>query len=399
MKLFHVTFLAALLAVAACKRGEHSHEKEAGHAHEEEAGSHDEAGGEADQEFVRIVPEMLRDLRVTHAPVEVRQGGEGVTVLGELAVDESTYAEVAAPLPARISGVLAAPGERVKKGQPLVELQSSELGKARADLQAAQARAEVARASAERKRTLAAERIVAQREVQAAEAEESSAEADVAAARAALTALSAESGGKASEQGARLMLRSPVEGTVLERNAVMGQMADPSRALFRVGDLSRLWLIVHAFERDAVRIQPGSEARVVFTAFPGQDFSARVTFVGQQVDAASRTIPVRLEVANPGGALRPGMSATAFIPLGETGARIITVPAAALQRLEDGWFVFIPKGAGVFERRAVGRGRTLGGEVEVISGLKPDEQVVVDGAFLLKAEVEKAHGGGGHHEH
>ncbi|MBN1205545.1 MAG: efflux RND transporter periplasmic adaptor subunit [Myxococcaceae bacterium] len=398
MKRFHVTFLAALLVVAACKRGEGPHE-EAGHAHEEEAGSHPEARDEPDDALVRIVPEMLRDLRVTQAPVEVRRGGEAVTVLGELAVDERTYAEVAPPLPARVSGVLAAPGERVKKGQPLVELQSAELGKARAELQAALAHAEAARAAAERKRTLAAERIVAQREVQAAEAEASSAEADVAAARAALTALGAEGDGKANEQGPRLTLRSPVEGTVLERNAVMGQMAEPSRALFRVGELSRLWLIVHAFERDAVRIQPESEARVVFTAFPGQDFSARVTFVGQQVDAASRTIPVRLELANPDGLLRPGMSATAFIPLGEMGARIITVPAAALQRLEDGWFVFIPQGAGVFERRAVGRGRTLGGEVEVLSGLRPGEQVVVDGAFLLKAEVEKSHGGGGHHEH
>ncbi|HEY0096298.1 MAG TPA: hypothetical protein VGB96_18360 [Archangium sp.] len=93
------------------------------------------------------------------------------------------------------------------------------------------------------------------------------------------------------------------------------------------------------------------------------------------------------------------MSASAFIPIGELGALITTVPAAALQRLEDGWFAFLPKGKGTFERREVGRGRTLGGDVEVLSGLKAGEQVVVEGAFLLKAEVEKSRGEGEEHGH
>ena len=195
------------------------------------------------------------------------------------------------------------------------------------------------------------------------------------------------------------MLRSPLAGTVIERGAVVGQVADPSRALFQVGELKRLWLTVHAFERDAVRIRAGAQARVAFAALPGQDFSATVGFIGQRVEAASRTIPVRLELDNPEGLLRPGMSATAFIPLGGPGTSVTVVPAAALQRLEDGWSVFLPRGGGAFERRAVGRGRTLGGDVEVLSGLKAGEQVVVEGAFLLKAEVDKSRGGGEHHEH
>ncbi|MFP2926279.1 efflux RND transporter periplasmic adaptor subunit, partial [Pyxidicoccus sp. 3LG] len=79
---------------------------------------------------------------------------------------------------------------------------------------------------------------------------------------------------------------------------------------------------------------------------------------------------------------------------------ITTVPAAALQRLEGGWVAFLPTEArGVFERREVGRGRTLGGDVEVLSGLKPGEMVVVEGAFLLKAEVDKSTGGGEGHAH
>jgi cobalt-zinc-cadmium efflux system membrane fusion protein len=176
-------------------------------------------------------------------------------------------------------------------------------------------------------------------------------------------------------------------------------MTDPSKPLFRVGDLSRLWLTVHAYERDAVRVRTGSSARVTFPALPGRIFTGAVTLVGRQVDVVSRTIPVRVEVENTSGILRPGMSAAAWVRLGEAGGTVVAVPAASLQRLHDEWRVFIPKGEGTFEMRTVGRGRDLGGEVEIVSGLRPRERVVVDGAFLLKAEAEKAGGEGERHEH
>jgi len=109
---------------------------------------------------------------------------------------------------------------------------------------------------------------------------------------------------------------------------------------------------------------------------------------------------VRLEIPNPDGTLKPGMSATAFIPLGDKGETLTAVPAMALQQLAGGWCVFLPTAEeGAFERRPVGRGRTLGNEVEVLSGLKEGEKVVVEGAFLLKAEAEKAAGGGESHAH
>jgi cobalt-zinc-cadmium efflux system membrane fusion protein len=390
--------LAALLLLTACKSESPKHEDE--HGHEEAQGAEPHGAGH-DESSVHIASEMMRDLRVTTAPVGERPGGESVTALGELTFSEDAYAEVASPIAARVGTVFVTTGQEVKQGEKLAELRSPELGKARAALQAAQARATAARQAAERKRTLAAERIVAQKDVQAAEAEAASADAEVASARAELTALGASEDELRGAQGAPgFVLRAPLSGTVIERDARMGQMADPSRPLFRIGDLSSLWLIVHAFERDAVRIQRGAQARVTFAAFPGQEVTAKVGHVGQRVDAASRTIPVRLELDNREGLLRPGMSASAFLPLGDEGTTITTVPAAALQRLEGGWVAFLPTDTrGVFERREVGRGRTIGGEVEVLSGLKAGELVVVEGAFLLKAEVEKSSGGGDPHAH
>jgi cobalt-zinc-cadmium efflux system membrane fusion protein len=203
--------------------------------------------------------------------------------------------------------------------------------------------------------------------------------------------------GQAAE-GAVLRLSAPLSGVVIERSLALGQVVEAARTLFRVGDLSKLWLVAHAPERDAVRVAPRSTARVAIPARPGQALSARVLQVGSQVEVGSRTIPVRLEVPNPGGVLRPGMSATVWLPVGE-GAAVIAVPAAALQRLDDRWCVFVPREAGTFEVRTVGRGRDLGGEVEIVSGLQAGETVVVDGAFLLKAEAEKARGEGAHHDH
>ncbi|NMO19198.1 efflux RND transporter periplasmic adaptor subunit [Pyxidicoccus fallax] len=391
--------LSTLLVVSlsACKSEAPKHEDTHEHEEGEGAKAHDDHG----EPHVRIASEMLRDLRVTTARVAQRPGGESVTVLGELTFSENAYAEVASPISARVGTVFVTTGQEVKQGDKLAELRSPELGKARAALQAAQARAATARQAAERKRTLAEERIVAQKDVQAAEADAAAADAEVAAARAELTALGASEEELRGGQGAPgFVLRSPLSGTVIERAASMGQMADPEHPLFRIGDLSSLWLIVHAFERDAVRIQRGASARVTFAAFPGREYTAKVGHVGQRVDPASRTIPVRLELDNREGLLRPGMSASASFPLGDPGAAITTVPAAALQRLEDGWVAFIPtETRGLFERREVGRGRTFGGEVEVLSGLKVGELVVVDGAFLLKAEVDKQSGGGEGHAH
>jgi cobalt-zinc-cadmium efflux system membrane fusion protein len=315
-------------------------------------------------------------------------------VPAELRVPETAYAEVGSPIAARAVRVTVTAGEQVRRGQLLAELQSLELGKTRGEHAEAHARVELARQALERKRGLAEERIAPVREVQEAEAELRSAEARLASARASLQAMGAPAGGA----GAWLELRAPLSGTVIERSLAQGQVVEPAHTLFRIGSLSRLWLIAHAPERDAVRVPLRARARVAIPALPGQSLSAQVLLVGSQVEMSSRTIPVRLELPNPGGVLRPGMSATVWLPVG-AGAPVLAVPAAALQRLGDKWCVFVPQQEGAFEARVVGRGRDLGGEAEVLSGLKAGETIVVEGAFLLKAEAEKARGEGTSHDH
>jgi cobalt-zinc-cadmium efflux system membrane fusion protein len=397
-----IRLLLLLAAGLACKRQGDDHADPHGpHRAGEPAGEH-AAVKESNPGLLRVDPEMVRDLRITTTKVEGRAGGEGITLLGELQVDQDTYAEVGVPVSGRVMRLLASAGDRVTAGQVLAEIESVELGKARAAEVAAQARADLARQALERKRQLVSERIAAERELEEAQAEARAAEAEWRAARTTLQALgsAATPAPRSDRAGARFALRAPLGGTVLERNAARGQVVHPETSLYRIADLASVWLTVHAFERDALRIRPGARAQVTFPALPGRTFDAAVTWVGSQVDVASRTIPVRVTVPNPDGLLRPGMSAGAFILVGDPASKVLAVPAASLQRVERDWVVFLPaEQRHTFQVRKVGRGRDLGGEVEIVSNLASGEVVVVDGAFLLKAEAEKARGMGEHHEH
>jgi membrane fusion protein, heavy metal efflux system len=378
---------ALCFGALACPRSSHDDAEHHDEHHDEERSEaqHAEQDG-----HVRIERGMLRDLRVTTQSAESRPAGDSVVVLGELQVNEDTYAEVGSSIPARVSRVMAAAGDRVAAGQPLAELDSTEVGRARAELRSASAAAALARQTLQRRSDLARDQIVATREVEASAAELARAESQERAARDALAALGATSG-----SGSRFMLQAPIAGTVIDRTALLGRMVDAQRPLFVIGDLARLWLVVHAFERDALRMRPGKSATVTFPALPGQPTSGSVTRIGSRVDPASRTVDVRIVIDNPGGNLRPGMSARALVPLGDRAETVVAVPVEAVQRAREGWCVFLPTAEeGVFEIRAVGRGRELGAEVEILSGLTAGEPVVKDGAFLLAAEAAKARGGG-----
>jgi membrane fusion protein, heavy metal efflux system len=405
-----VALLLATVSVAslcACKRrpgapgddrghDDHGHDQPARRASAGDAGEHAMVAAAA-PDLLRVDPGMVRDLRITTARVESRPGGDGVSLLGELEPDQDSYAEVGSPIDGRVIRLAAAAGDVVKAGAPLAEVESVELGRARAAQVTAQAQAQLARQVAERKRQLVAENIAPGRELDEAEAAAKAAEAELGAARTTLRAFGAAASGG---MGSRLTLRAPVGGTVLERKVARGQAVGPAETLFRIADLRQMWLTVQAFERDALRVKPGAAARVTFPALPGRTFAGKVTWVGSQVEVSSRTIPVRVAVQNEGGLLRPGMSATAWLPVAGSGAAVVAVPMAAVQRLDREWVVFVPaRDAHSFSVRKVGRGRDLGGEVEILSQLRAGETVVVDGAFLLKAEAEKARGMGEHHEH
>jgi cobalt-zinc-cadmium efflux system membrane fusion protein len=377
---FMIGVLGTALAVASCSNPPEQPAKPSQPAAQEHADA-----SAADPGVVQVSDEMMRDLRVTTATVEEHRGGEAASMLGELTVNENAYAEVGAPTQGRIVTLHATLGQTVRTGAPLATIESGELGRARSDAAAAQARLTLAQRTLERRRALNVERIVPLREVQEAENEVAAAEQQLRSAQGSLQALGA-SRELSGDSATRLTVVAPSSGTVVERSAVLGQVVDPSATLFKIADLSTLWLTVHAFERDAMGVRIGETVRIAFAAMPGRTFSGKVSFIGHTVESDSRTVPIRVDLPNPGTILRPGMSATASLPVGDEAGVMLMVPAAALQRVRNRWCVFVPKTESTFEIRPVGRGRDLAG------GLKSGDVVVVDGAFLLKAETEKSAG-------
>lgn len=360
------------------------------------ADQHHEEEEHHDEEMLVVDEHKLEQMDLQTVTVEQQVLGRTIDVLGNLQPDQDRYAAVGSPIEARVVELFASPGDSVRRGEPLARLQSPELGRARAAVESARARLNLTEQTLERKEGLGAGRIVPQREIEEAQSQVAAARAEL---RAAMTGLEALSTGATAAGGDSLfLLRAPISGTILDRSIARGQMISPSDDAFRIGDLSEVWFIGRVFEREVVKLREGAAATVVLAAAPEQSFPGTVTWIGREVDPGSKTVPVRIELENRNGFLRPGMSATASIAVGAEAEAVVTVPKEALQRLEDHWVVFIPDGEGRFEIREVVR-ESERDDVAVVSGVEPWETVVAQGSFLLKAEVEMGEGGGDHHGH
>jgi Cu(I)/Ag(I) efflux system membrane fusion protein len=193
-----------------------------------------------------------------------------------------------------------------------------------------------------------------------------------------------------------IVLYSPGTGYVMTRNAYPGQRVTAETELYTIADLSGVWVMADVFEIDAQRVLVGQGAQVTIPGMPASTF-ARVTYIQPQVDPATRTTKVRLELANPKMQLRPDMWVTVDISLG--GGRKLTVPAEAVLDAGTKKTVFVDRGNGYFEPRAVETGTTFsdasGGRVEIVKGLKAGERIVTSGTFLLNSESQMKSGAGG----
>jgi Cu(I)/Ag(I) efflux system membrane fusion protein len=179
---------------------------------------------------------------------------------------------------------------------------------------------------------------------------------------------------------------SPVSGIVMEKKVIEGQMAKMGEELFRIVDLSTVWVIASVAEQDLKGINPGTEATITFKALPGERFTGKVTLILHELDAATRTAQVRIEVDNPEYRIRHEMYADVEIPYSESEKTLLTVPASAVIDSGNRQVVFVEAGNGRFEPRDVKLGGRGQGRVEIREGLAEGERVVVSGNFLIDAE-------------
>jgi Cu(I)/Ag(I) efflux system membrane fusion protein len=178
---------------------------------------------------------------------------------------------------------------------------------------------------------------------------------------------------------------APRDGIVLERNAIEGMRAQPGDVLFRVADTSVVWAMVDVAERDLGAIAIGQPVTVRARSFPGREFTGKISVVYPQVNRETRTARVRIELANPDGALLPDMYVDANIDIGSSQP-VLTVPESAVLDTGNRQAVFVEKGQGRFEPREVKLGHRGDGYVEIRQGLTEGDPVVVSANFLIDAE-------------
>lgn len=306
-----------------------------------------------------------------------------VVLTGRVGFDENHTQRVASPVDGRAVKLLVETGDKVKVGQPLIELSSPNVGQLQADLQKAQQDLGLSEKALDRAQKLKVDGAVSEKDLAQAEADYRKAKADVAGASTRLRSLNLAS----ADPGAGAALRAQVAGTVVERNVLVGQevRADATAPLITISDLGVVWVAGDVYEQDLPLVQPGAEVKVTVSAYPDDVFTGTVGRVSEVVDPVTRTVKIRCVVPNAAGKLKPDMFAK--IELKDVGKKIV-IPSRSLLVDSQPPKVILVNGDNSFHLQAVKVGPEVAGKVRVLSGIKAGDRLVVDGAIFLKQEMD-----------
>jgi len=312
---------------------------------------------------VIVSPARVQSLGVRTAEVELRVVDAAVRVSGRIETDERSQVVVAPRFEGWIERLhVNAVGDTVRKGQALFTAYSPELQSTGEELRIAERLASQS----------------ADHDPLASESASRLAEAT----RARLRNLEV-----AGQAGARQVFHAPVSGVVLEKEAIQGKRFMPGDALFRIADLSKVWIIADVYERDLAHVRVGQSAQIALDAFPGRSFEGRISYLYPTLDATTRSTRMRIELGNAEGLLRPGMFAQVKLAVGDTTPKA-TVPTSAI--IDDGerQVVLRVLGEGRFKPQVVKLGQRGQDVVEVLEGVEPGDRVVVSANFLIDSESQ-----------
>lgn len=382
-------FVAAL-AMTSCSK---SDKPETGDAHEKQPSTAASAHGEHDEHAelpsrVKLTPEVIADAQIRTAAVKKGTLAITVSLPGEIAVDPDRAARIAAPVAGRIEEVRFKEGASVKKGDVLAVIRVPELGKVRGAQAVAFAKAKAARTNTDRLKSLLEKRLTSEQAVVDAEAEAQALSIEARALGEQLTAMGAGAG---AGSPFLLTLKAPIDGVVIARDAVVGQPATAEQTLGSIADLREVWFLGRVFEKDLGSLKIGAGVEVQLNAYPKEHFEGRVDHIGQKIDPVARTVTARVSLTNRNDMLRIGLFGMASVETG--GAQVreprLLVPRSALTEIGQKQVVFVKHSDGDFEMHGVVLGDAALGNVEIVSGLREGEEVVVEGVFTLKSAVLK----------
>ena len=321
---------------------------------------------------VRIAPEKQQLLGVRTEPAAQRDLRRVVRATGSVQPNERLLYRVTPRFEGWIEKLhVNTTGQAVVRGQPLMEVYSPELVSAQEEYFIAlrameQSKASGADAQAVMQR-LAESALGRMRNLGISDAE--------------LQTLRAEGKGRPT-----LTYRSPAAGVVMAKPSVQGMRFMPGELLYEIADLSTVWLVADVAERDLGLVKLGQPATLRMAAYPDRTFSGKVVFIQPTLDPGTRTARVRVELANPGGLLKPAMYAEAELSAGHPRGKALAVPESAVLDSGTRQAVLVQRAPGLFEPRQVKLGMRADGYAEVLDGVKAGEQVVVRANFLIDAE-------------
>lgn len=321
---------------------------------------------------VRIEPQMARSLGVTLVAAELGPMRREIRTSGNVTFDETRLSTIAPKFGGFVERLdVDFTGQAVRRGDPLLEIYSPELVSAQEEL-------------------LTAVRLERQLAESAAPgvAERSGGLVESARRRLLLWDISPEQVEvieRTGEVQRTLVLHAPFAGVVVDKAVQAGQSVQPGEVLYRLADLSEVWVEADIYERDLGHVRVGQPVDIEIDAYPGERFAGRATYIHPDVRPDTRTGRVRIQLANPEERIKPGMFATVYIdaPVVE---RAVLLPRDAVMRTGERDIVFVEQGPGVYGTRQVCVGAQAGGSMQILSGLLAGERVVARANFILDAE-------------
>lgn len=345
---------------------------------------------------VRLTQSQMKLIELATEPVRYGAVSPELVLNGEVTADQGRVVDI---LPRAAGIVRAVPrqlGDTVEAGDTLAVIESGAITEAEATYLTARSKAALAQAQAAREADLRRKRITSEQEYQVARQAADQAAVELRAAERKLALLGVDPktlGAGASGVPVRVPITAPFAGTLIERRVAAGDQVTEATPLFRLANLDRVWVIASVFARDIGKVAIGQPASVTIEGYGDRRFEGKVTWISDVVDEKTRTVKIRVELANPERVLRPGSFAR--VSLTPSTEDVIAVPASAVQRQKDQAFVFVESGPGKFVRRDVGLGERTRDRVEITRGLKAGEKVVTNGSFALRSELEKSAFAGG----
>jgi RND family efflux transporter MFP subunit len=352
-------------------------------------------GSSSSDVLVTLSPEAKERAGIVLATVTAGRGDSALRLPGVVEANAYRQVTVTPLVGGRITRVLAELGQSVRAGQPLAEVFSPEVAEAETRFVSARAELDAHERELQRTEKLVEIGSASRQELERLHAEHTAKLTALESARSrlqllGLSATGISNLGPGKDIGAVATVPAPIAGIVTERTANPGLNVETTTKLFTVVDLSTVWVVADAYEKDFARVHVGVTATVTTKAFPDALLKGRVSYIDPQVNAETRTAKVRVEVPNPRQELRLGMFADVRIEAAGDGT-VARVPRTAVQHVGNRTVVYLaePGQPGRFVEREVRLGDRAGNDVAILSGVQSGDKVVADGSFAIRAERDR----------